>query len=438
MKSNNIRSTFFWFLDIFKGRAISSHFKDIDNIFTNYQTKAIQQKLKNRLSNLLKHASTSTNFYSKYDPLTGIKSFPVINKTLVKEHLSEFRSKLFPDISNLFPMITSGSTGTPFKIFHDKNKRLRNSADAIYFASKAGYSLGEKLYYFKIWSIYNKKSSLQEFMQHIIPVEALNLERTSPEILRKIQKEHSQIHFLGYVSAFETLCKVMDKHPYLIPDVKVKSIITMSESLDNYTKVSGEKYFSCPVLSRYSNIENGILAQQTLENQFDFLVNAASYLIEIFDINTDTPLTYGQTGRIVVTDYLNFATPMIRYDTGDIGALEEKVVAGKTQLFLTNLEGRRLDQIFNTSGDLVSSYIVYKNMWKYTEIDQYQLIQKERKEYAFKICSSVPFEREQELKNEFKEYLGIDSIFNIEYVQEIPLLASGKRKKVINMMNTAN
>ena len=34
--------------------------------------------------------------------------------------------------------------------------------------------------------------------------------------------------------------------------------------------------------------------------------------------------------------------------------------------------------------------------------------------------------------NEFKEYLGLDAIIKIEYVNEIPVLSSGKRKKVMN------
>ncbi len=40
--------------------------------------------------------------------------------------------------------------------------------------------------------------------------------------------------------------------------------------------------------------------------------------------------------------------------------------------------------------------------------------------------------REEELISEFKTYLGEDATFSIEYVSEIPLLASGKRKKIVN------
>jgi phenylacetate-CoA ligase len=49
-----------------------------------------------------------------------------------------------------------------------------------------------------------------------------------------------------------------------------------------------------------------------------------------------------------------------------------------------------------------------------------------------------PFTKEDKLVQEFKQYLGADANFSVEYVDEIPLLASGKRKKIANTYhNTA-
>ena len=232
------------------------------------------------------------------------------------------------------------------------------------------------------------------------------------------------------------LCKELDKQNNLSPEVRIRSVITMSEGLNDYTKLAGEKYFKCPVLSRYSNIENGILAQQTLSDPVNFMINRASYWIEILHPETNAPLPLGSLGKIVVTDFYNEVMPLIRYDTGDLGVIVKKRMDGMDCLVLSKIEGRKLDQIFNTKGELISSYIVYKNMWKYTEIEQYQLIQKTRAKYVFKICASE-FRREAQLVQEFKEYLGDDADFEIQYVKEIPLLASGKRKKVVNEMNNA-
>ncbi|MBX2966876.1 MAG: phenylacetate--CoA ligase family protein [Cyclobacteriaceae bacterium] len=394
----------------------------------------VEQKIQERLERILYHAHTTTKFYSGFDVLKGIQSFPVINKNLIRENTDAFLSSKYNESSRI-PAITSGSTGTPFKTYQNKDKKNRNTADTLFFASLAGYDLGTKLLYFKIWSDYNRKSSFLQSIQNIVPVDVLNLKENAPRVFELLNKQKRPVSFLGYVSAFETLCKELEKNSVLRPSLKVKSIITMSEGLNEYTQKKGEEFFRCPVLSRYSNIENGIIAQQTFANRQDFTINRASYFVEIMALDKDEVLPLGESGRIIVTDFYNEAMPLIRYDTGDIGVMEQRDIDGVKQLVLSRLEGRKLDQIYNTKGDLISSYIVYKNMWNYTEIEQYQLIQKEKKEYVMKICIPDKFIREEQLIREFMSYLGMDANFKIEYVNEIPLLSSGKRKKVINEMS---
>jgi phenylacetate-CoA ligase len=124
--------------------------------------------------------------------------------------------------------------------------------------------------------------------------------------------------------------------------------------------------------------------------------------------------------------------PMIRYDTGDIGILDTRNLLGEDRPVFTSIEGRRMDLLYDTSGSLVSSYVITNNMWKYLEIKQYQFIQTAEKEYLFKLNTEKPFKREKELIAEFSGYFGEDCTMSVEYVKEIPLLDSGKRKKVKN------
>lgn len=200
----------------------------------------------------------------------------------------------------------------------------------------------------------------------------------------------------------------------------------MSESLSEQTKEYLSQVFGVGVVSRYSNLECGIMAQQLTNSAGRYLINSASYIIEILKMDRDEPAEIGESGRIIVTDLYNYAQPIIRYDTGDVGAF-----ADRERMFLAKVEGRRLDLLYNTSGNLVSSYIVYKNMWQYPEIDQYQLIQQGEKQYEIKIVSHN-FTRESQLIEEYRQFLGADSQITIQYIDEIPLLSSGKRKKVVN------
>lgn len=430
-----LRNSFFWMLDALRGGPVKKHLEDVARTIGNFD-EHMEAKTKAYLDSLLAHATATTQFYSRFDP-ENIHSFPVVNKNVIRENIDAFISSKF-NKEDLVPATTSGSTGTPFRVYHDRNKKLRNTADTMFFAGRAGYTLGNKLFYFKIWSNNNRKSQKKLFFENIVPVDVLNLKENCADVVAVLNKQTSPVSFIGYVSAFETLCKYLEKKNALKDSLKVSSIITMSESLDENTRQAAQHYFRCPVVSRYSNIENGILAQQTHQNPTAFTVNRASYLIEIFDAETDTVLKNGEMGRIVVTDLFNFGMPMVRYDTGDMGILNEVNTGGRTEMALTHIEGRKLDSIFNTRGELISSYIIYKNMWQYTEIEQYQFIQTGVKEYIFRISMDGKFDRENKLRQEFISYLGEDADFRVEYVAEIPLLASGKRKKVVNLMQKQN
>ena len=121
--------------------------------------------------------------------------------------------------------------------------------------------------------------------------------------------------------------------------------------------------------------------------------------------------------------------PLIRYDTGDIGSIGYE--DNKKVLF--KVEGRKMDQIYNTKGELVSSFTLTNNMWFFTGILQYQFIQINKNSYKFVLIVSKTFKRENDLILEFKKHLGKDANIYVEYVDDIPLLDSGKRKKVINL-----
>ncbi|MBL0356313.1 MAG: phenylacetate--CoA ligase family protein [Chitinophagaceae bacterium] len=424
------RAGAFWIQDAMKGSPVRRHYADIAMLLESNidVTDRIKQQ---KLAALLKHATATTPFYQQYNGQVTLHHFPVINKTLIRENFEAFSSSAFTKEQQV-PTVTSGSTGTPFKVLHHADKKKRNSADTMYFAQRAGYTVGDRLLYMKIWSANNKKARLQGWMQNMVPVDVITFNDAAIEkLLKQMESDDSTFAFLGYSSALELICRYLDKKNSGKVKATLSSAISMSETLNDYTKKTIEKYFGVPVYSRYSNLENGILAQQVPGSEHTYLVNTASYVLEIFKMDEDVPAAAGELGRIVVTDLYNYAMPLIRYDTGDIGRLSPgKDKAGNS--YLETVEGRKLDLLFATDGSLVSSYIVYKNMWQYTEILQYQLVQYGAKDYVFKINMDGAFTKEEKLVQEFKQYLGQDANFTVEYVDEIPLLSSGKRKKIAN------
>lgn len=424
-----MREKVFYLYDRYlKGSAIKTQLEDLSFFDTLPLDKFMDEK-ESRIRRIADYAIENCAFYSEF---AHFNDFPLINKEIIRKQQAKFISAKFR-INDLIPAVTSGSTGTPFKVYQDKFKKNRNTADTIHFAAKTGYTIGEPLFYLKIWNQHNKKSNLKYKLQNLHPVNVFDL--STPRIKRYINdwnNSKTSIAILGYASAILEIAKFLSNNKNL-KKFRVHSIITMSEGLDVKSKEFISEMFDCKVYIRYSNVENGILAQN-FEDSNLFLINSASYNIEIFKMDNNELEEDGKIGRIVITDYYNFGMPLIRYDTGDIGSMRKISRKGRTVEVLENIEGRRMDAIYDTSGNLLSSFIITNGMWAYPEINQYQFIQCDKFSYKFKISINREFEKEEELINQFKKYLGSESNVDVEYINEIPLLSSGKRKKVVNLM----
>jgi phenylacetate-CoA ligase len=420
----NIRKNVFWLLDYLKGNQIRKHYDEIKFILDNPNSNKSKAISDLRLNELINHAISTSTFYKNKGYKT-IRDFPVINKLQVLDNFDQFQSTKFINKS-LRKVATSGSTGIPFRIYQDKDKTNRNTADAIYFSSQANYIIGQKLIYIKLWDQRGYKSKTQLFFQNIIPFNILkNSNYEIEELLEKIKNIEGKKAIIIYPSFLERVCKYLDVY-YDDSNYNITSIITMSETLNQYERVSASKYFDSPVYERYSNIENGILAQQTSDSGSSYKINTASYHVEILKTDSDEPAEDGEVGRIVITDLFNYAVPLIRYDTGDMACLEK----GNSTTLL-KVYGRKMDMIYDTKGRIVFPHIFYK-IYDFSDLKQFQFIQNGEKEYCFKLNSTKEKTDEEGLISHYKKYLGNDAQFNFEYVDEIPLLISGKRKKVVN------
>lgn len=421
----------FWFYDSFMGKNISNHYKQIRFVFDGNDKEAQQSIIEKSLSDIITHAKGTVNFYKHCKGATSISDLKVVNKNIIRDSYTDFISDKFQK-ENLVQVYTSGSTGTPFRVYQDDNKKKRNTADTLFFAEKAGYTVGDKLYYIRHWDRYNKKRRLTAWLKNMVmyPVSALSDEEIK-KLIRDLESETGSIGVISYASGLERIASYIDRFSPPKKRFNIKSILSIAESLSESSKEIISDYFETQVICRYSNVENGIMSQQMIGKGDDYYINTASYYVEILDVNEDKVVPHGSLGRIVITDLYNYAMPMLRYDTGDIGILEyvnDKPV-------LKKVEGRRADMIFNTSGEHISSYTVY-HVLKYPHIEQYQFIQETSKEYVFKLKVAPGFCSENEIKREFSNYLGKDSRIRFEYVNEIPLLSSGKRKFVVNRSKT--
>lgn len=421
----------FWFLDFLKGGQLKNDFNDISERLKMTSFILLQKKTAPALKTLLDTAVNSTKFYNQYKSYKSLKDFPIVNKLTYKNNFEDIN--IVPtNSSNLIEASSSGSTGTPFKIYKTKRKARRNKADVLFFASLAGYTIGDQLLFTRLWL---KKYRHPVFFRHMLNIVEIDVvedltDVRIKELITKIKNDNQPKGFIGYPSGFEKICNYLDKIKSPPLECHIKSIIATSEVLYDSVREKMEYYFKCPVVSRYSNEENGIISQQ-MANEKKFTINWASFYVEILDIEEDKPAKPGELGRIVITDLYNLATPLIRYDTGDLGNFcnydNDNIPKFET------VSGRKKDVLYNTKGDIVSSFVIHGALSKFPEFKQFQIIQYSKYKYTFKINIDSEFIRENELLSYYHSYLGADAKISFEYINEIPLLSSGKQRIIINL-----
>ncbi|RLD28135.1 MAG: CoF synthetase [Bacteroidetes bacterium] len=423
---NNIRYYGFWLIDALKGFKIKNHLKEIEKIQQDYSSDESQSLQLSYMIDLLRHATSTTDFYKAYKNL-DLKKFPVIDKNIIRTNELQFQSKTYSKKQKKY-VSSSGSTGATIRVYHDKNKCNRSTADNIYFLKLVGFKVGQKLFYIRIWWYTISKFAMWCKNIEVIDILRFNDKKYILNLIKKLTSNNESKNIMGYASALEQICLYLDNNNYK-PLIKanIKSVISIAENLSNYTKGRMKYYFNTPIFSRYSNTENGIFAQQTPSPDNNFVINWASYFIEILKFDEDTPVDYGETGRIIITDLFSYGMPMIRYDTGDVGAIDYSV----SPPVFKNIEGRKADVIFNTNGRIVSSLVIVRPHLS-KGVLQSQLIQENKKEYIIKLNVTDEFNDELILINEFKEILGNDALIKVKYIDEIPALASGKTRTTIN------
>lgn len=427
----NLRANLFWALDKLKGGPIKHHYEDLHDIFDNYGSKKVKIRLAKYLQDELNYATEHVAFYKKFKGSTCLSDFPVINKAIVRDNESLFLNPLF-DKANLFKQETSGSTGMPFAVYQDPLKRKRATADTLYFSHIGKYELGNRLYFSRVWDKETTRSWFTCFKQNWRIRDSSNLsEEKIEKFLSDLENDKSLKSVIVFASTLAAMVKyIVTKRKKTT--AKVESFITLSESLDPTTKKLAKEIFGTTVISRYSDQELGIMAQQTTDSD-EFILNIGSYYFEFLDLDEDKPAKIGQPGRIVVTDLFNHSMPLIRYDTGDIAIVQNTEDADIPRLL--TVEGRRVDFIYSTNGELVSPYVVNTPMHEFQDISQYQFIQNGEKEYKMLLNlrdGLKMFKRENDMLVMLRSFLGQDAYIDVEYVEEIPVLKSGKRKQVVN------
>lgn len=374
-----------------------------------------------------------------YQPYKGseLKDYPVINKHTILSQYGDFLTpaELIPgQIGKVHIQKTSGSTGTPFEVYQDTRCRLRRIATIKAENEAIGFHSFEPMMHLRAMAHYWGKGVVTRFDRNLniyyVDNADLNDEKLS-RIVDTIRSKRIKV-IRGYMTTLDTITRFAVKNHIEFPHHPF--FISVGELLLESLRQRIVNELHCHVISQYGNEENGIFGSSAIDGiGTTIFLNKANCIVEVLKLDADKPAEKGEIGRIVVTDFTNYAMPMIRYELGDLASVGD-VASDGTILSLENLCGRKTDMIFRTNGTSVDLFnSIPAEIYNNKDLRQWQFIQTGEKSYLLRLSLEKKSEDVVRLaEKELKTLLGTDAAIAVECVDEIPVLSSGKRKVVIN------
>ncbi len=232
-------------------------------------------------------------------------------------------------------------------------------------------------------------------------------------------------NLLIYPTNLDGICRYVRQHKSKIAGLN--SIFTIGETLSARLREDAQEVLGARVIDKYSSQEAGLIAVECLTSGL-YHVQAEGVIVEV--LNEDgSPCRTGDSGRVVITDLHNFATPLVRYEIGDYAEVGGACTCGRGLPTLKKILGRERNLLVKPDGTRHWPLVGFHQYRDIAPILQYQFVQHDLDRIEVKIVSEKPLSTAQESKLSavMLKSLGFDCRLEFTYFEgEIPRAPGGK------------
>ena len=212
----------------------------------------------------------------------------------------------------------------------------------------------------------------------------------------------------------------------------LRSVWTMSESVDESLRELCREVFGCPVISSYSSNETGYIAIQC-PDATNYHAVSESVLVEIIDQHGN-PCKPGEIGRVLVTPLHNYAMPLLRYQVGDEAEVGPPCPCGRGLPSLTRIVGRIEDYLTLRSGEKKRVHAEHYRISAIRAVREFQLVQTSFETIELRLVVSRALDADEReelddvLRSAFEAYLK----WSVVFVDSLPRTSAGKLMQFIS------
>ena len=351
--------------------------------------------------------------------LDDIKKLPVLTKEMVRKHADEM---IVAPKWKLITNHTSGTTGTPLKVYEDWPSIWREQAYFYCYRKRCGFTYGQPLVSLR-GNLEKKDLYLKVHISNTLYLSSYNINEKTVGIYYEQIIRHKPIAIEGYPSSLYSLALLLrDKKLQL----HIPVAFTSSESLLDYQRALIEKQFDTNIYDHYGTTERTIRLSETINHN-------GYYEDPGYSINE-----YTEDGEIT-TSLINESFPMIRYKGNDVMDIDE-LDGNEKQVIVKKIEGRKSSVIIGKDGTQYSSALLTRIFKSMTTIDNVQFIQEKVGHVKLNVVVENSFTDAdmERLRTLVSEQLGGNN-FDIEIskvqAKDLIYTAQGKFNYVVSLTN---
>lgn len=212
----------------------------------------------------------------------------------------------------------------------------------------------------------------------------------------------------------------------------LKHVRTIGETVSEALRLRLKALCGLNIEDGYSSEECGSIALQCPEGG-QYHVMAEGLYVEVLR-EDGTPADAGEVGRVTITDLLNFAMPLIRYDIGDYAVAGGPCSCGRGLPTLQRVVGRERNLVRFPDGRRHWPLVGFQRFSEAAPVRQYQVIQTalDRLELRVSCDSPLSTTARKRLPEIVREALGYPfEVDLVEFRDRLPLGPNGKFEEFI-------
>lgn len=366
-----------------------------------WSSKAIARYQEVALTRVLDNAVAKVPYYSHAasegptgTALERLQQFAPLSRAEVQANADQFINR---DLAaeSLYSSHSSGSTGEPLRTFFDRDTWLK-----CRYATKARRILNVSKRLAQRIAIISERAddssaalrSLSYSGRLFRPEYFFVDDDIDDNIARLSAFKPTQLY--GFPAYAALLSERMAERGQMAPNIPV--IFTSSETVTEPLRTALETSYRGKVYDVYGSTEFKEIAYQCEHGRYH--VNFESVFVESeSDPETGIP-------RLLITSLTNVAMPLIRYEIGDFGRVEQgRCECGREGPYLTDLLGRCAQTLVFSDGSAIAPYPLYSAIDSHRNVQSFEIVHRGEDEVLARIFAQ-PRLNEIDL-NSFRENL---------------------------------